>query len=409
VKPFETILSVRYLPDDVRKNIFRLFLIKIAKWFMLVMPVIVPFYESNGLSLQDVMSLKAIYSIAIVAFEIPSGYLADLFGRKNTLVLGAVLGTLGYLVYSFSFGFTGFLIAELMLGAGMSMISGADSALLYDTLAEHNKDDQYTKYEGQIISVGNFAESLAGVTGGFLALISLRVPFYAQTVVAFIAIPAALTLREPVYKIATSGVRLKDILDIVRISLYSDPKLRLNIFFSSVIGAATLSMAWFVQPIFSSIGIPLAGYGILWTILNVSAGIFSSISYKIEKYFGERTTLILISASIPAGFILTALIGTRWALLVLLIFYFFRGIATPVLKDYVNRLTKSEMRATVLSVRSFVIRILFAIIAPLMGRVSDQYDVGTSLLVSGIIFSAMLLPLLIIYLIRVTGKYSIDY
>jgi len=409
LKPFETILSIKSLPYDVRRNIIRLFLIKIAKWFMLVMPVIVPFYESNGLSLQDVMSLKAVYSIAIVAFEIPSGYLADLFGRKNTLVIGAVLGTLGYSIYSFSFGFTGFLLAEIMLGAGQSMISGADSALLYDTLAEHKKEDQYTRYEGQIISIGNFAESLAGITGGFLAIASLRIPFYAQTAVAFIAIPAAITLKEPFYRIASSGVRLKDILKIVRIALYDDPKLRLNIFFSSVIGAATLSMAWFVQPVFSSIGIPLAGYGILWTTLNVSAGIFSSLSHKIEQLLGERTTLILISASIPGGFLLTGLIGTKWALLVLLIFYFFRGIATPVLKDYVNRLTKSEMRATVLSVRSFVIRILFAVIAPIMGRISDQYDVGTSLFVSGLIFSAMLLPLLIVYLIRVTGKYSIDY
>lgn len=376
---------------------------------MLVMPVIVPFYESNGLSLQDVMSLKAIYSIAIVVFEIPSGYLADLFGRKNILVIGSILGTLGYFIYSFSYGFTGFLVAEIILGAGMSMISGADSALLYDTLAEHKKDDQYTRYEGQIISIGNYAESLAGLVGGFLALISLRVPFYMQTAVACIAIPAALTLREPSCRIASAGVRIRDILNIVRISIYGDQKLRLNIFFSSVIGAATLSMAWFVQPVFKSIGVPLAGYGIIWTALNVSTGIFSSVAYRIEKYLGERTTLILISASIPGGFILTGLIGTKWALIVLLIFYFFRGLATPVLKDYINRLTKSEMRATVLSVRSFVIRILFAIIAPLMGRVSDQHDVGTSLIVTGIIFSAMLLPLLIVYLIRVTGKYSIDY
>lgn len=406
---FETISGLNSLPVEVRNNIIRLFLIKIAKWFMLVMPVIVPFYESNGLSLQDVMFLKAVYSIVIVVFEIPSGYLADLFGRKNTLVIGAILGTLGYTIYSFSFGFAGFLMAEIILGAGISMISGADSALLYDTLAEHKKDDQYTRYEGQIISIGNFAESLAGIAGGLLALISLRIPFYAQTAVAFIAIPAALTLREPSFRIATAGVRIRDVLNVVRISLYSDQKLRLNIFFSSVIGAATLSMAWFVQPVFKSIGIPLAGYGIIWTTLNVSAGIFSSIAYRIEKYLGERTTLILISASIPGGFILTGLIGTKWALVVLLIFYFFRGLATPVLKDYINRLTKSEMRATVLSVRSFVIRILFALIAPFMGRVSDQYDVGTSLIVSGIIFTVILLPLMIVYLSRVTGKYSIDY
>jgi len=404
----ETIFSLGSLPPVVRKNIIRLFLIKIAKWFMLVMPVIVPFYESNGLSLQDVMTLKAVYSIAIVVFEIPSGYMADLLGRKNTLVLGAILGTAGYVFYLFSFGFGGFMAAEIILGAGISMISGADSALLYDTLAEHNKEDQYTKYEGQTISIGNFAESIAGLAGGFLALISLRAPFFAQAAVAFIAVPAAFTLIEPSIKAGTSVIRFKDIINVVRISLFLDKKLRANIFFSSVIGAATLSMAWFVQPIFKFIHIPLAGYGILWTGLNISTGVFSALSYKIERFFGERTTLILICVAISGGFFIGSMIDSKWILVVLFIFYFFRGIATPVLKDYINRLTKSEMRATVLSIRNFVIRILFALIAPLMGRVSDQYDVGKSLLVSGIIFTALLVPLLIVYLYRVVGKHSID-
>ena len=409
LKPLQSILRFNALPSSVRNNILRLYAIKVAKWFMLVMPVIVPFYESNGLTLQDIMTLKAVYSVVIVVFEIPSGYLADVLGRKNTLVAGALLGTAGYVAYSFSFGFAGFLVAEIVLGAGQSMISGADSALLYDTLAEHEKEEQYTRYEGNTISIGNFAESFAGLAGGFLALISLRTPFYAQAIVAFIAIPAALTLHEPSKDPNSVRMRFRDILLVVKIALISDPKLRINIFFSSVIGAATLSMAWFVQPIFKFAGVPLALYGILWTGLNVSAGIFSALAYRLERILGERTLLILICASIPGGFILSSLIDSRWVLLILMLFYFMRGIATPVLKDYINRLTRSDMRATVLSVRSFVIRILFAIIAPLMGRVSDVYDVGISLMVSGIIFSVILLPLLIIYIKRVTGHYSIDY
>jgi hypothetical protein len=240
-------------------------------------------------------------------------------------------------------------------------------------------------------------------------LISLRTPFYAQALVAFIAIPAAFTLHEPSRGPDSALLRFRDIWYVVRVALFTDPKLRINILFSSVIGAATLSMAWFVQPVFKFTGVSLAMYGILWTGLNVSAGIFSALAYKVERFLGERTTLILICASIPVGFILTALIDTRWVLLILMLFYFVRGVATPVLKDYINRLTKSDMRATVLSVRSFVIRILFAIIAPLMGRVSDAYDVGVSLMVSGIIFSVILFPLLLIYIKRVTGRYSIDY
>jgi hypothetical protein len=58
-------------------NIYRLYVIKCAKWFMLVMPIIVLFYQENGLSTQEIFLLKAIYSVAIIIIEIPSGYFAD--------------------------------------------------------------------------------------------------------------------------------------------------------------------------------------------------------------------------------------------------------------------------------------------------------------------------------------------
>ena len=63
----------------MKRNILALYLIKLSKWFTLVMPIIVLFYEKHGLGLQDVFILKSIYSIAAVALEIPSGYLADVW------------------------------------------------------------------------------------------------------------------------------------------------------------------------------------------------------------------------------------------------------------------------------------------------------------------------------------------
>ena len=87
---------------------------------MLYMPIVVPFYESNGLSMRDIMVLQGIYSVAIVILEIPSGYLADMIGRRKTLIIGALFGSMGFIVYSFSFGFIGFLVAEIILGIGQS-------------------------------------------------------------------------------------------------------------------------------------------------------------------------------------------------------------------------------------------------------------------------------------------------
>ena len=101
---------------------------------MLIMPIITLFYQENGLGMKDVLLLQGIYSVAIVVLEIPSGYFADVWGRKSTLIIGSFLGVLGFAIYSFTSGFWSFLVAELVLGIGQSFISGSDSALLYDTL-----------------------------------------------------------------------------------------------------------------------------------------------------------------------------------------------------------------------------------------------------------------------------------
>ena len=76
--------------------------------------------------MHQIMVLQAIYSVSIVALEIPSGYFADVLGRRRTLILGVIMGTVGMGIYSLSYGFLGFLIAELVLGIGQSFVSGAD-------------------------------------------------------------------------------------------------------------------------------------------------------------------------------------------------------------------------------------------------------------------------------------------
>lgn len=350
------------------------------------MPIVVLFYNENGLEQFDIFLLQGIYSIAIVVLEIPSGYFADVLGRKKTLTFGAILGFLGFITYALTHGFWGFLIAEIILGLGQSLISGADSAMLYDSLQAQKRDNEYLKYEGRITSIGNFAEALAGISGGLLATISLRTPYFFQSGVAFLAIPAALSLVEPIRNKTLEKASFKDILKIFDYALVKNVRLRYNIIFSAIIGSATLSMAWFVQPYFKEIDLPIPMFGVLWTLLNLSVGITSLFAYKAEKALGKTKVILLITLFISGSYILVGQYQTYWGISILFLFYLIRGFATPILKDYINKMTDSAVRATVLSVRNFIIRIVFAGLGPFLGWYTDHYSLAEALSFAGIFF-----------------------
>ena len=350
------------------------------------MPIVVLFYNENGLNQFQVFVLQAIYSVSIVVLEIPSGYFADVLGRRKTIIIGSIMGFMGFLTYSFSFGFYGFMLAEIILGIGQSMISGADSAILYDTLAYENRKGEYLRYEGKISSLGNFAEAGAGVLGGLLAVYSLRYPYYFQTAIMFFSIPAAFSLIDPPSTGSVVKPGWQQIKAILIDSLVVNKVLRFNIIFSSVTGAATLTMAWFAQPFFKQINLPLATYGIMWTALNLTVGVVSWYAHHIEFKLKQKNTLLIISLLIAGCTILTGLFPTYWGLLFLFLFYMTRGLATPVLKDYINRGTESHVRATVLSIRNFMIRLVFAIVGPVLGYMTDHIGLSYALILSGSLF-----------------------
>jgi len=372
--------------NNLQSNIVRLYIIKLSKWLMLTMPIMFLFYQENHLSTQDLFLLKAAYSAAIVVFEIPSGYFGDIWGRKQSLILGSVLGFIGFTFYCFSWGFWGFLVCEIILGIGQSFISGSDSAMLYDTLQEAKREKEYLKIEGRFISIGNFAEAIAAPLGVLIAVISLRTTFYFQAAVAFAAIPAALMLFEPGRREMRGTTSFKQVLRIVKYALFQHRGLQSTIIYSSVIGTATLTMAWFVQPYFVFLSLPLPFYGLVIPLLNVTTGVTSIYAYKFEKKLGRENTILFIAITIALGYLFLGLFNTLGALFFLFLFYIIRGIATPVLKNHINEITPSEIRATVLSIRSLIIRLAFVFMGPFLGWYADRAGLPSTFIAGAAIF-----------------------
>jgi len=353
---------------------------------MLFMPIIWLFYEENGLTIADLFIIQSIYSVTIAIIEIPSGYVADVLGRKNSMIIGTFFGVLGMVVYSYSFGFEGFLIAALCLGVGQSFISGSDTAIMYDSLLQLNRTKDFIKLEGRTISMGNFAEALAFIAGGLLAEISLRTPFYYQIGIAFVGFIVAILLVEPTMQRLEDGKSKpwKNIKNIIRFSLKENQTLRYYILYSSIIGCGTLIMAWAYQPYIQSLGLKKGTeFGIIGFTINFIVAISSFYAYKIESRIKTKSLLIIILLLICGCYFALSYITSFWGLLILILFYFTRGVATPVLRDYMNRHIPSEMRATVMSIRSFIIRIVSAGIFPFFGYVADVYSLQQAILLSG--------------------------
>ena len=124
----------------------------------------------------------------------------------------------------------------------------------------------------------------------------------------------------------------------------------------------------------------------MWTALHLTVGLAAMAAYKVEARMGAGPTVLALTILIPAGYLALGFMDTYPALIIMFLFYIIRGIATPVLKDYIHRLSRSEVRATVLSVRNFIIRFCFVLVGPAMGWLTDNEGLKTALLFGGSTF-----------------------
>lgn len=370
------------------KNIAILLILRAVRWFLLMMPVVTIFYREHGLSNQDIFIIQACFAISVVLFEIPTGYFSDVLGRKKSLILGMSLGIIGLGTYSMTRDFWWFLIAELILWLGSSFISGTDSAMLYDTLLDEGRATENKKIQWYLQTVSSIAEASASFLGGFLAVISIYLPFYVQFWLYLLVFPLVFLLQEPTqHKHDNKEWIWKGILSIVRYSLHEHKEVKWLIFFSWALWSSTLVMTWLLQQYFTHVGVPLMYFGVLWSIFVLSLVPFSFFAHNIEEFLGRKYSLLFLTFLPVLWYFFLAFFDAIWALFFVFFFYFARGFGSVLLNDYVNILVPSQIRATVLSIQALMFRFVFVIVGPLVGWISDVYSLQVGLFFAGSIFS----------------------
>lgn len=388
------------MPRKLHHNIRLVYGLGFFHSFMIIVPVIVPFFMSKGLSLAEIFYLQTVYAATIVILEAPSGYFADIFGRRMALLIGSAFHGLGYLALNFANDFTTLIVFEILVGIAASLMSGADLALLYDTQKELDQGEVAVHSKGiaHLGFIKSCAEGLGALLGGVLALVSFELMVLVQSLCAWICLILALLVVEPLYRVNPDNPVDVKIRSILRFLLNSDPVLRKVFIAIPFYNLATLHVVWLVQPYWESRGISLAMFGVLWFSQSVTVGVANQLGYVIERGRGAVFALNLIGLLPIIGLFGMAWLGGWAGIAIGMLLFFSRGLNQVILVNALNRRVPSEYRATVNSLTSLSFRLGFIVTGPLVGFIADSQGLAMALnllaVASILMFAFIMQPLI---------------
>jgi len=346
-------------------------------------PIITLFWtEQMGLSLTEIMLLQAIFSLASVLLEFPSGYLADRLGYRTALLTGAVLWALGWLVFALAGSFWGLALAEIVLGIGHACISGADAALLFSSLSAAGQIGTYRRWDGRMRAAGQVCEAASAAAGGWLYALAPRLPIWLQLPVALAGIGVVARMRDTRPAVAVETRHAARVWHVFRYAL-RHRRLRTAMLLSVVLGLSTFLMVWLIQPWMQRRGIAAVWFGPLWAAAHLWLAGVSLASGRVAETFGVRPTLVACAVLAVTGYLTLAFVATAWAVVFYLCFMTTRGLQTPILTTVIQADAPPDDRASVLSLAALCFRLAFVVCGPPVGALVDRIGLEPALGVIG--------------------------
>lgn len=369
----------------LKANIWKFYIGSIFGTFEISAAIFVLFLMSNDLSMTQIMLLQAYFTAIMFLLEVPSGAFADLIGRKTSIVIGKIGSIAAFVTYALSTNVWGFMLAETFFAIGWAMNSGADSALIYDTLKEIGEVKRFKKVMGNAYSLITLSLGFATLIGGFIVeYTGYRMLFIVSGVFFAIGTMFLLSMKEPKQhkKIADKNY-FKHLKEGVKFT-WTHKDVRKYMVYYSFFGIMGFIIYMFLQPYVKS-----AGYSDMIVAFCVSGFFFfNALGYKltdkISRWIKNDDKILLTILGIGAVLLILMGMTPVWlgAILVLLAL-FFSAIKETVTEHAIHDHTDSSHRATVLSVKSMAANIVYTILAPIFGILADKYGPNTPFTIYG--------------------------
>ena len=360
--------------------------------------VAIPFFlDWANISYTRIFILEAFFMFWIFVLEIPTGVVADKYGRKASIILGGLFSAISISIFGFINNYWAFFLAEFIGALGFALLSGADKALIYDSLIQTKKDKDAKVFLSRYDSAGTLGSLIGFPLGSLIAGSSilpypktLPLTFIISGVFLLLTFFVALTLSEPKRKEKVEEF-IKEGFDGFKY-IFKHKKLRVFALNFALISATTFFMFWFYQSLAGVVGIDVKYNGFIGAGFNLFSMLLLLNIKRIENLFGMKN--ILFYSAILPGLFFIGLFFFRSVYFVLVAIFLITGLKimrSPALSDFMNRHIESRNRATVLSGVSMLEKIIVMILYPIVGLLAD-FSLWATFLFLGIatlIFSLM--------------------
>lgn len=357
---------LRSLKDfKIKKLISRYYGFTFFFQLLLWLPVFYEYQKAIGLTDPEIFGIQSFYYIVFCLFEIPTGFFADRFGYTKSIALGALTLVAANILPIALPSVIGMTIHFTLIALARSLVSGAQSAFLYEALRVHNASEHYKWIEGRARSISLVGKVIGLSAVGYLMAWNVTLPYWGTTVNALIALWFALELHRLSKELPaqTKEVRPFNLflgMGDVFATIFQRRHLLLPVYIVQGIGVFIMLRVVLVnlfQPILGSQEFNIKTYGWIMAALTLCEAIGSAKVNFVKRHLEDVTAVSLLSSVLSLSLILVAKGDPILTVFALCLFSLASGFIFPIQRQLVNdQIHDHSMRARILSLESLVDR-----------------------------------------------------
>ena len=390
-------------PEDassLEANVRRFYTFRFFVDFQLWLPIwAVYLTDLRGLSLTQLTVLDAPFWILLIVLEVPTGAIADRWGRKVSLSYGAFTNAIAVIVFGVAASFGVLLISYLVWAVAWTLYSGADSAFVYDSLRATGRQDDYQKLWGRTRAVQAAAAIMGLLIGAPLGdFAGLWVPVVASGGLMAIAWVVTFSFKEPP---RAEGEDHENYFATIKEAFgvaFGRPAVRMMMLMMAAVMGIGVSMIILQQPFLSSHDVRYGFFGAFLTpgqLLSIAGAL---LAYRLVNMLGVSGVIMLMPVAVLTTALGLGLIDHLAAFAFYPLTTLTFAMSFVVMSDYLNRRIPSANRATILSIQNMIFSLTVAGMEPLLGVIGDHWGLPAAYRMAAILVVAVGVPLMLLWL-----------